>query len=312
MKTFSIYALACLSAASRLQVQAYSAYNAHSIYGYQWGTDGSTFVDTSDWDGENNLSWQAVVECFPDKRYDWSASSPYDTDANNYDNWACNLAFDNNWKDGSMFPCGADESTPVWYFLNDVAGTPLGPDGTGKIGCYLSDESYGQQRNIQFPEGYFILNKQVWMPPLTAITGHGDPNGNPYDETYFIAMVDGDKDGYDAFGSSLTNADSLVNPNDGWGEGYCNPTGDFDYFSWGKDTDGNDDDAFTHVKAYRKGFSMHGSTYLANVNILGSDTVQCDRKKTELCAAEVPSKLPDVLVRTGPMKTVNGRVTVLI
>ena len=168
MKTFSIYALACLSAASRLQVQAYSAYNAHSIYGYQWGTDDSSFVDTSDWDGGNNLSWQSVVECFPDKRYDWSASSPYDTDAKNYDNWACNLAFDNNWKDGSMFPCGADESTPVWYFLNDVAGTPLGPDNTGKIGCYLSEESYGQQRNIQFPEGYFIVRYFEAVPSIAS------------------------------------------------------------------------------------------------------------------------------------------------
>ena len=120
------------------------------------------------------------------------------------------------------------------------------------------------------------------MPPLTAITGHGDANGNPYDDvTYFIAMVNGNKNGYADFDDSLANADTLIYPDDdgynGWGAGYCNPTGGesdgFDFFSWGKYTDGSDG-AFTSVKAYRKGFLMHGSTYLANVNILGSDLMR--------------------------------------
>ena len=55
-------------------------------------------------------------------------------------------------------------------------------------------------------------DEQVWMPPLTAITGNGDPNGNPGDETLFIAMA------------TTANSEKKLSSNGrcgGAGEGFC-------------------------------------------------------------------------------------------
>ena len=115
-------------------------------------------------------------------------------------------------------------------------------------------------------------DEQVWMPPLTAITGNGDPNGTPGDETIFIAMATtaNSFSNYQDFDNSLNTADTLLNDyfKDGWG--YCNPPGKesdgYAYESW--------DGWSINVKKNRPGFLMHGSTYLANVTILGSDMIR--------------------------------------
>ena len=57
-----------------------------------------------------------------------------------------------------MLPCGKDQFNLVYYYLQDIEGTQMGPDRTGFISCYFSDESYGSQRNLQFPEGYFAVS----------------------------------------------------------------------------------------------------------------------------------------------------------
>ena len=138
--------------------KAYSAYASASIYGYKFGIDDSTYVDTSKWDHGNPLSWQSLVECFPDQRWDWSEGDNPTNTADNYQNWACDATFGDLWKDGSMLPCGKDQFNLVYYFLQDIEGTQMGPDGTRFISCYFSDESYGSQRNLQFPEGYFAVS----------------------------------------------------------------------------------------------------------------------------------------------------------
>ena len=82
-------------------------------------------------------------------------------------------------------------------------------------------------------------DEQVWMPPLTAITGNGDPNGNPGGETIFIAMATtaNSFSNYQDFDNSLATADTLVyNYYNGDGVGYCNPPGKevdgYAYESW--------------------------------------------------------------------------------
>ena len=158
---FSLYSLAGIFALSQFRVEAYSAYPSSSIYGYKYGDDDSTFQDTSNW-GINGvpLSWESLVECFPDWRWDFSEGDNPTNAADNYENWACDLAFGDDWKDGSMLPCGDDKDNRVYYYLQDIEGTQMGPDQNGYISCYFSEESYGTQRNLQFPEGYFAVSCQ--------------------------------------------------------------------------------------------------------------------------------------------------------
>jgi len=264
---------------------AYTAYNAHSIYGYKIGKDGA-LINTIGWDSNFPnlpLSWESVVECFPDWRKDFSVGFPdYDNTASlNYKNWNCDSVFGNDWKDGSKFPCGDDENTKVYYYLQDVEGTPRGPNGDGFISCYFKDVSYGPRRVLEFPEGYFAQSMQVWLPPLTKIVNPTASNPNDNDgkkandgpQTFFIAKMwtsdaatdyaSFDLKNADGVGSTITDSDAIDM------RGYCNPPDNYVPDTW-------HDDAWSwnNVKKLRIGFLMHGSSDISNVNILGSDLVR--------------------------------------
>jgi len=64
---FSPYTLAGVAIAAnnllqnhQVVVEAYSAYPSASIYGYKFGKDDSTYVDTSDWDNGNPSTLVAI------------------------------------------------------------------------------------------------------------------------------------------------------------------------------------------------------------------------------------------------------------
>merc|ERR1719491_2705353 len=132
-----------------------------------------------------------------------------------------------------MFPCGDDESTKVYYYLQDVEGTPMGPNGDGFISCYFEQVTYGPRRVLEFPEGYFAQSTQVWLPPLTKIINPtaSNPNEgqNAYDgpQTFFIAKAwtyddatdyaSFDRQNPDGVGSTITDSDAIGM------SGYCNP-----------------------------------------------------------------------------------------
>ena len=162
----SVYSVASIlaAAATHQHAHAYNAYNSNSIIGYVVpdGTPDGHYEDTSGWDmGDPNvpdgmpLSWQSLIECFPDRRLDPTTSSNW---ADNYVNWACNATYGDLWEDGAMLPCGESKDDPVYYILTDIEHNEKGLDGTGYIACYETEESSGTQRNLIFPEGYFAVS----------------------------------------------------------------------------------------------------------------------------------------------------------
>ena len=151
-------------------VVSFTAYNSHSIYGYQWGNDKSSFVSTVGWDDPDGngqlLSWMSLVECFPD----WRRTNNKRR-AENYGSWVCDDLFGDRWRNPQnsgiidpkgntvpLLPCGSDADEPVYYFLRDVEGSDMGIHGDGYISCHMEETNYGPRRILTFPEGYFAVS----------------------------------------------------------------------------------------------------------------------------------------------------------
>lgn len=94
----------------------------------------------------------------------------------------------------------------MYYFLEDVEGDY--EDGY-HISCQMEGTwSDGSKRRVlYFPSGYFALDNQVWLSPLTKIVGKAAPNDSNGDtalgeQTLFIAYASGTADDatdYDSF-----------------------------------------------------------------------------------------------------------------
>lgn len=134
-------------------------FNSHSIYGYK-KSDGEwedlNWIPTDDSHTDfGYLSWQSLIECFPDNRAE---------QLDNYKNWACDsILADKNWRTTTeLFPCGPDRDHPVSYFLEDLEGHQDPDDGTQSdadwyIACWYEVKGGQKWRNLEFPPGYFVV-----------------------------------------------------------------------------------------------------------------------------------------------------------